>query len=326
MALDLINRIKKKFIDYGFYKTKKGLLCIATYHGVDLTEEKKFNPRFFSKTNLEKHLVFYKKHFNSVSLKDIENQNFKKDRINIHVTFDDGYLNNYKYAFPLLENYNIHSTFYVTGIHTTENKILWPDLLDISKYFLNEDFIVNGRTYCVTNYHEINFLRNEIKQDNKGGGQFKNSIENQILKSLKVDFRSDIKLENYWKLMNDNEIRETSKSKYVGIGSHGFYHNNLGNLTLNDSVNEVLDSKNMLENITQKEISSIAFPDGSYTNKLLIELSKKGFKTQFLLGALDNEYLKINGVYDREGLYPIASSDNEIYYKLINGKSNRAIK
>lgn len=322
--MKLINRIKRKLIDYGFYSIGKGKLCIATYHGIATVTKNKFNGRYFSVNDLESHLRYFKKNFHSVSIDDIHNGNFVKDKINIHITFDDGYLNNYKYAFPLLEKYHLHSTFYVTGIHKTENKILWADLLDISPYYIDDALNIDGVLYYKNN-QSFTELAKAIKLDATGGFEFKSKVEKAIFNNLKEDFRKDRALDDYWKLMEDNEIMAVSKSSYVGIGSHGYYHNNLGNLPTNLALSEIIASKNLLEPLIQKPITSIAYPDGSYNNDLLRITEKSGFKVQFLYGAMDNEFLNISGVYDREGLYAKASSENEIFYKLINGKTNRSI-
>jgi peptidoglycan/xylan/chitin deacetylase (PgdA/CDA1 family) len=154
---------------------------------------------------------------------------------------------------------------------------------------------------------------------------YKSKVENEIFKKIRKDFRDDRDLLDYWKLMNRDQIEQVSTSKFVAIGSHGYYHNNLGVLPVNIALNEVETSKKYLEDIIQKPLISIAYPDGSYNNKLLEETKRLGIHIQFLYGAKDNEFKKISGVYDREGLYSKASSENEIFYKLINGKTNRTI-
>jgi len=320
----LIDKLRRKAIDYGLYRVEGGQLCIVTYHGVDLIGETKFNSRFYPINLLESNFRFFKKKFHSVSLKDIENKNFDKTKINVHITFDDGYLNNYKYAVPLLERYELHSTIYVTAIHNTENKILWADLLDICPFYLEDSLNVGGVDYKKIN-GKFPDLCKQIRLDRVGGFQYKSLVEKCIFNSLNKDFRIDKSLEDYWKLIDDKQILEISKTKFVGIGSHGYYHNNLGNLPLEIAIKEVVDSKKFLESVIQKEVCSIAYPDGSYNTELLYKLNDIGFKTQFLFGASDDKYLNVNGVYDREGVYPVASSENEIFYKLINGKSNTRI-
>jgi peptidoglycan/xylan/chitin deacetylase (PgdA/CDA1 family) len=322
--LKVIDRIRRKLVDYGFFTIGTGKLCIATYHGIATVTKNKFNGRYFSVSDLESHLKYFKRNFHSVSLEDIHNGNFRKDKMNIHITFDDGYLNNYKYAFPLLEKYQLHSTLYITGIHRTDNKILWADLLDISPYYMKDILNVDGVTYYKKD-QSFSELAKAIKTDVIGGFEYKSKVEKAIFNNLRQDFRRDSSLDDYWKLMDDNDIIHVSKSKYVGIGSHGYYHNNLGVLPLHLAINEIKDSKALLESLIQKSVSSIAYPDGSYNNDLLLETRKHGFNIQFLYGAIDSYFLKIPGVYDREGLYAKASSENEIFYKLINGKTNRRV-
>ena len=118
--------------------------------------------------------------------------------------------------------------------------------------------------------------------------------------------------------MTNEQIHKASLSRNITIGSHGFYHNNLGSLDNADAVNEVRLSKEYLEGIIQKEICTIAFPDGSYTEQLNDSLEKEGFKKQFLVNYRFGDYNKKKNVYDRFGLYPGMGNNHRIIYKIMN--------
>lgn len=128
------DRIINKLISYGLVKHKEsaGGKCVIMYHGIDTSENLAYNSRFFSANNLEKHLFFYKKHYNVISLSDFfEDKNLSDNCLNVAITFDDGYLNNYKYAYPLFEEHLVPATFFITGLDSKKEDILWADLLDI---------------------------------------------------------------------------------------------------------------------------------------------------------------------------------------------------
>ncbi|BED91751.1 MAG: polysaccharide deacetylase family protein [Candidatus Improbicoccus pseudotrichonymphae] len=85
------------------------VLPILMYHGI--TKNKEHENRFFINFKLfEKDLEFLKKHgFNTIFVSDLinfMNGNQSLPEKPIILTFDDGYLNNYLYVFPLIKKYN----------------------------------------------------------------------------------------------------------------------------------------------------------------------------------------------------------------------------
>src|ERR1700743_2456519 len=68
---------------------------ILIYHGICLKDHTRYNPIFLKLKTFEKHLLFYKRYFNVMSLDDFYKGHFSKDKFNIGITFDDGLANNY---------------------------------------------------------------------------------------------------------------------------------------------------------------------------------------------------------------------------------------
>ena len=149
-----------------------------------------------------------------------------------------------------------------------------------------------------------------------------------IIKNEKVDysFKKEIyeKLEDVfeknktnhqmlWELMDKENLKAFSKSEFVTIGSHGFFHNNLGKLNINEAVIEVKNSKHTLENIIQKEINEIGYPDGSFNENLIIEAKNIGLLYQ--LGTENNEidnYTSHTNIKGRKGIYQCSSWGNQL--------------
>jgi hypothetical protein len=123
----------------------------------------------------------------------------------------------------------------------------------------------------------------------------------------------------FWKLMNDHEIRESAKSKYIEIQSHGFFHNNLGTIKLELALKEGIDSKNYLENLTQKQVDTIGFPDGSYSKEFVDTIAKYGInKFTAAEGFLFNFENDDERIIDRKGMYDVGSYKNQLYNSLLN--------
>ncbi len=316
--------VANNLIDNGVYaKSRSEKLVIVIYHGVDKSQNTSFNERFFSVSNFEKQIASFKKHCNILSYDDFLNANYSSEKTNILITFDDGYANNVNYALPVLDKYNAHAFFFVTGVGTMDKKILWADVLDIVCRHAGKDSVVKLNDQ-VFRFNGLKFVCKELNTDlaayiqtsKKTGYEEKEELVRQLLGIY--DFTNKKDMEDYWLLMTDEEIHKASLSKNITIGSHGFYHNNLGSLANADAVAEVLLSKKYLENIIQKEVTSIGFPDGSYTEQLNESLNKEGFKKQFLVDYRFGDEHKRNYAHDRYGLYPSMGNNHRILYKILN--------
>ena len=308
----LINRIHRKLIYEGIVqpKTNKGRKAIITYHGVDMHENLSFNTRFFSAASFEKQVAYYKKNYNVLNLEDFfEDKNRVVDKLNVALTFDDGYQNNLKYALPILEKYKMPATFFITGLNTIQEEILWADLLDLCTPHIHAAQLkYNGETFHKDAKGRFSTLKEYIKTHEVAGTTLFTDLKQILLQLSGVDL-SDPALFDYWKLLTDDEIRTVAKSHYVKIGSHGMYHTNLGNIPLQKASDEVLKSKHYLENLAQYEIASIGYPDGSYSLPLADYAATVGYKYQCACRYLFSEDTINKRIYlhDRVDVYPISS-------------------
>lgn len=136
---NLIYWIKKIFTGRG--------AVILMYHSIDNNKE------FFtvSPVEFERQMNYLKNNnFKVISLRELVNaiQNNKKIlRKTVVITFDDGYLDNYEKAFPILKKYNFHATIFIntatigtttTGRHGTRLPILSKEQI---KHLLEQNLI-----------------------------------------------------------------------------------------------------------------------------------------------------------------------------------------
>ena len=173
------------------YIRNKGKIPVLCYHNLATTEEK---ANFESEKdwtidiqNFEEQLKYFKKH-NYKTLTMEEFYNWKQGKIklprkSVLITFDDGFLSNYHYAFPLLKKYNMNATVFLIGEYVqSSTQIDWDgniktymplDLVEKSKEeYPNIDFC--SHTYGLHYHNSINEVSKEqMKED---FSLFKNNI------------------------------------------------------------------------------------------------------------------------------------------------------
>jgi peptidoglycan/xylan/chitin deacetylase (PgdA/CDA1 family) len=300
----LINRIVKKAkrefiyalqnsknlfgLNANFFKNARGCRIIV-YHGICLKDHTRFNGIFLKKVAFEKHLLFYKKYFNIISLDDYFAGNFNESRFNVCITFDDGYCNNFKYVLPLMEQYKVPMTFFITAIREAGYDILWNDFLGIvTKYgpqklqFRNIDFEKKNSNYV--SLHDRSTLRMLLQ---KSGFEIKQEMMQYF--ADKVLFRDKKADQDFWQQMSTIEIQQLAASKFATVGAHGYYHNDLSEVSIDHCKKEMIQCKLFLESITNKSVDAIAFPYGNYSKQVITEAKKIGYKQ---LLALDYKYDK----------------------------------
>jgi peptidoglycan/xylan/chitin deacetylase (PgdA/CDA1 family) len=260
---------------------------IVIYHGICQTHPTLINSLFITAKTFEQHLQFYRKYFNVVSLEDYFAGRFSNDRFSICITFDDGFANNYRYALPLIDKYQVPATFFITAIRQAGYDILWNDQLSLLQKFGPSQLSFNGVDYR-KDRHRRYFpeaggpaLREVLQKD--GFAQKEKFIRQtaEMILSGKATAGKD-----FWLQMTEEEIARLAASPYATIGCHGYYHNDLAQTPLPDAIKEVMHSRQYLEKITGRKVDAIAFPYGSYTKELIAEVGAAGFKRQLAVDLL----------------------------------------
>lgn len=260
------------------------------YHGVVLKNSNYFSPRHITADQFEKHLQYFTREFEIVSLEDVFEKAFdarNSKRKFITISFDDGYKNNLDTVLPLLEKYKIKSTFFISGICTEEMKVraLWPDIVACLAYFKRNELVEIG-DYRFINLKEekSGFRLSEILkhlQPVQHNLLLEEIIDKYNIKELLNKLPPEI-----WLQMNREEIAEFSRSEFVTIGSHGFSHYNLANVSIDEATSEMKRSKNSLEEVTGKPIDLIAYADGSYNEEVKNQAEMLGYKGQLAVKYL----------------------------------------
>lgn len=98
--------IKKLLSKMCLTRYRQGVL-ILNYHSINPNHKYSTKPEDF-----DEQMNYLSKNFQIVRLNEINN---KKHKFSIVITFDDGFCDNYEYAFPILKKYNIPATIFLVS-------------------------------------------------------------------------------------------------------------------------------------------------------------------------------------------------------------------
>lgn len=190
------------------------------YHKIDLpTADVKIRGAFTVPQKFERQIAYLKKKgfefYTTSELISFYRANGEFPPRSIAVTFDDGWKDNYRHAFPVLKKYGAKATIFLV-------------------------------TSCIG--------QNTDKVTAEGEGQREHLSEKDILE------------------MSENGIEFASHSL-----SHALFHQ-IGNQEIE---REVTESKQIIENLTQKECSTFAYPAGFFTDFAKEAVRKAGYQAAF---------------------------------------------
>lgn len=291
---------------------------ILVFHGIDRIGEIKYNSRFHSESFFSEFINYINKNYNIISLKDYYNKKFQPNTLNIAITFDDGYLNNYKYAISVLEKNNIPATFFITAVQEMQ-PFLWPDFLDLVSYYsFKKEIIFENKRYKKNKKNE--FVNNGVSLKNECKKLPFHKIE-LLFSIFKEEWKTiqDKNLDDYWQLMSIEEIKKISRNHLFTIGSHSLTHSNLASISIEEAKSEILKGKIYIENICNRSISEFAFPFGSYNSELVDFCKEIGLSKILLLDYNCEEDKKNNSLKNRFVMNPHISLENQLSF-LLKGK------
>lgn len=240
---------------------------------------------------LEKIIVYYQNNdYQFISIDDVEFILRTKKYLNqkyVCFTLDDGYADNYEYAYPLFKKYNIPFCIYVTtGFPDHTTQVWWYALEEI---IMNNDCIKlgNNTKYTCKSIEEKNETFKAIRETIF---RIQTTDNRKILDDLfcHYSFLFDEFVKN--NALSWKHIKLLSQDSLCTIGAHSIHHLNLTNIDEQTLTNELLLSKQILEKHIQKEIYHLSYPFGE-TNDNMVEKTKTlGYKTAVMaLGGKEGE-------------------------------------
>ncbi|SCY09319.1 Polysaccharide deacetylase [Lachnospiraceae bacterium XBB2008] len=227
--------------------------------------------------NFEDHIKFLKDNYRVLRFEDDWDNVTEKS---IVITFDDGYADNYLYALPILEKYQIPATIFVSTENIDTNNEMWWD--ELESLFLLNDHLPN----------KIDLLGEYLDLSSDDARYQSYYVAHKSLKEMDPESRllelkrlRDMLVpvnypRNEYRMITSNELRRLSESKYVSIGGHTVTHSCLAMESVEKQKWEIESSKCDIESIIGKQITVFSYPFGGdydYTNDTVGIVGESGY-------------------------------------------------
>jgi peptidoglycan/xylan/chitin deacetylase (PgdA/CDA1 family) len=266
-----------------------GELTILLYHGVTNSKSfgiENYHAKHIPVNDFRKQMKFLSENCKVLSMDEVvqhylNNEPFPSNAV--AVTFDDGFENNYLKAAPILSEFNISTTFYITSGIVDSEKMFWVDEL--------EDCInLTAHTFIQIQLNDLRYF--DISSRNKKIEALE--VIKAYCKSVAVSQKDDILQQvrketgvkpsvenavNYRKITL-KQLREMHADPLFTIGGHSVQHNILSKF--DDEADMVFDirmSLDELETMLRSPIKHYSYPEGQsehFSEAVISELKNNG--------------------------------------------------
>ncbi len=276
-------------INYAWKKLPHGIYTF-NYHRIGNAKKAVFDRAIFSCSSeaFEKHLQEIKDNFtviNTFQLAEMIAKNIKLTKRYAIITFDDGYVDNYLAALPLLKKYQLTAVFYlVTDFINSKNIPWWDEIAYLLRHSLGQNyrFLATDKVYTLAP-KTIDQVIQKVMLDAK---QSQSHTIEQVLADVRSKLpqaKQQLQQEKQALFMNWQQVKAL-QANGMEIGSHTVSHKILAQLSEQEQAFEIEESKKILESKLNIKINSIAYPVGRsycYNQLSLCYAKNSGYQIGF---------------------------------------------
>ncbi|MFH1079613.1 MAG: polysaccharide deacetylase family protein, partial [Pseudomonadota bacterium] len=200
------------------------------------------------------------------------------------ITFDDGYLDNYTLAYPILKYFEVPAILFVATQMVHARQVAWWDVIAYLIKRCAKPFIrVDGRQFPMDDQRKetIAFFQLLMKQEKYEHTKY---LLSELSEACEVAL-PDPELQDK-ELLSWKEIREMAQH-HIAIGSHTHTHRVLSTLSPTAQKEEMLLSKLIIEENIDQQVLSISYPVGE-PHYITAETPEIASDSGYLLGFTTN--------------------------------------
>lgn len=216
--------------------------------------------------SFEKHVVFLKRNFDLISPADLDIRRSRLDKIQVLLTFDDGFRNHAEVVAPILQKHSVPAAFFVNSRSATSGKYLWfVYLSNLAKHFRGAGFVFRDKFMDMSPGRReatMSELTETLLRLKPHPGAMYQAIEEEL--PPLEDFMSESELLDRCAGMSAQQVGELARDPLFSIGVHTVDHPFLTRCEEDEVVRQIADNKAWLERACNRECDAIAYPLGDY--------------------------------------------------------------
>ena len=245
--------------------------------------------------SFEAHIAYLRKRFTIISLDELldlwQTNRLKSDQSYCVITFDDGWKDNYQFAFPVLMKYRIPATIFLATDFIGTARWFWPDqmMLLLEKGGQHTTGAADREAVSTILAETIGVrlsAADGIFRRVESGDpidldtiiEFCKGVEavkvHQIIDRLSRTLHMD--LPTHRVLLNWDEVREMA-GKGITFGSHSVSHRIMTQIPLSDVKMELIDSRKTMLEQGIKPIPVFCYPNGNFDRAIQELVKESGY-------------------------------------------------
>ncbi len=248
--------------------------AIILYHGVtdraDAPDIQNYRGKHLHVPAFRRQIEFLKRHFRVVPMDEFMSNLHAHRPIHrlVTITFDDGYQNNFRVAWPILKEMGVPCTVFVATDFVEKSEPLWVDRLEfsigrskalsvtITRAGMDRQFPLRTREEKIRADLELRSCLKRVPDS------VRRELLDRITEQAGVDIHSWPKIESDYAPLSWAELREMVDSGLVGVGAHTTTHAILTRLDPRDARVELNTSKRIIEERLTRPCRFFAYPNG----------------------------------------------------------------
>ncbi|MFD3000908.1 polysaccharide deacetylase family protein [Pontibacter toksunensis] len=291
-----------------FHKYVAPKALVLMYHRVAEPESDVWEVAV-SPDHFEQQLRVLKEEYKVVPVRELVERHNKGNikRNSIGITFDDGYIDNFLVAKPLLEKYGLPATFFIASGNVGQPGEFWWDELEHLMLFSDSlpatvDMEVGGER-IIFDLKEEAQLSNSLQQQHKAWKACeetpptkRSQLFYKLWENLKplppamqqaqmqqirdwsgvaVAARADCRS------MSRDQLQDLGRSELFDLGVHTVSHAALAFHPPLVQEKEILENKNFLQEIARNHVDLLTYPYGNYNHESMAVAGKAALKAAF---------------------------------------------